>query len=208
MSAWFKLLAAAFVVALMAAVPISAHASVPIKAHAGVAEVHNVPRLPHAGQPVHTTIGAATLFQCPNEHCNEGVVASTSDTVYDLCFLIGNQPSFGGGDWQLVYNPVDEQVGYIAAHWLTGDLTTVNCQTNADLGIFTLTKHAFPVTIYQCLSAMKCNKGLVDRGDEAMDICWDQSLGTWDLYFNLDNLQVGFSDREYFNDAGQQHTAC
>jgi hypothetical protein len=163
----------------------------------------------HAGHLVHTTINTASLFQCPNRVCNQGVVSSTSDAVYDLCFLTDNQPSFGGGDWNLVYNPVDNQVGFIAGHWLTGDLTTVNCETNPNLGIFNLTVNGNPVFLDQCPD-FTCNQGLIGQHGAALDICVAPSADglIWDLYINLVNLQVGFAPIQDFTQAGLQDIAC
>jgi hypothetical protein len=68
------------------------------------------------GVGVHISIPTASLFQCPASVCNQGTANQnwpTRDDVADICYMPGTTTPWGG-NWNLVLNHANNQVGFIS----------------------------------------------------------------------------------------------
>ena len=68
------------------------------------------------GVGVHVSIPTASLFQCPATNCNQGMANAnwpTKDDIADICYM-PNTTTPWGGNWNLVLNHANNQVGFIS----------------------------------------------------------------------------------------------
>jgi len=68
------------------------------------------------GIGVHISIPTASLFQCPASNCNQGIANAnwpTKDDIADICYM-PNTTTPWGGNWNLVLNHANNQVGFIS----------------------------------------------------------------------------------------------
>jgi hypothetical protein len=197
------------------AVPVTLHYS---PGHHGTRSRAVHPDVAGVGVGVYTTINYASLFQCPDRQCNQGVVTHAfSDDVAAICDYESLSP--WGHDWVLVFNHANNQVGYIDAGFLSlqfqGENGTLDgCGTNVSgadtmVDLHTTINNA---SLFQCPYVANgravCNQGVVNTAnDDVAGVCalplhspWGHN---WILVMNrtFNNHEVGFMDAGFLTRA-------